>query len=116
MAFENQPRRSAFEFVSGSFRVTFLNGKHTGDAGVIEMPGPSAERVRVTSLERTFIDCVVCPQYAGTEAVSKCAGAVHRPIFLGNCKGRCNADRHVLRGQWDSGTTCSDQHLRISRR
>jgi hypothetical protein len=45
MAFENQPRRSAFEFVSGSFRVTFLNGKHTGYAGVIEMPGPSAERV-----------------------------------------------------------------------
>jgi hypothetical protein len=65
MAFENQPRRSAFEFVSGSFRVTFLNGKHTGDAGVIEMPSPSAERVRVTSLERTFIDCVVRPQYAG---------------------------------------------------
>ena len=65
MAFENQPRRSAFEFASGTFRVTFLNGKHTGNAGVVEMPGPSAERVRVTSLERTFIDCVVRPQYAG---------------------------------------------------
>jgi hypothetical protein len=65
MAFENQPRRSAFEFASGTFRVAFLNGKHTGNAGVIEMPGPSAERVRVTSLERTFVDCVVRPQYAG---------------------------------------------------
>jgi hypothetical protein len=62
MAFENQP-----------FRVTFLNGKHTGDAGVIEMPGPSAERVRVTLLERTFIDCVVRPQYAG--GIAKVAAA-----------------------------------------
>lgn len=73
MAFESQPRRSSFEFVSGSFKVTFLNGKHTGDAGVIEMLGPSAERVRVTSLERTFIDCVVRPQYAG--GIAKVAAA-----------------------------------------
>ena len=65
MAFENQPRRSAFEFANGAFRVTFLNGKHTGNAGVIEMRGPSAEPVRVTSLERTLIDSVVRPQYAG---------------------------------------------------
>jgi hypothetical protein len=73
MAFENQPLRSSFEFVNGTCRVTFLNGKHTGDAGVIEMPGPSAEFVRVTSLERTFIDCVVRPQYAG--GIEKVAAA-----------------------------------------
>ena len=65
MAFQNQPRRSAFEFANGSLKLTFLNGKHTGDAGVIEIPGPSDEPVRVTSLERTLIDCVVRPQYAG---------------------------------------------------
>ncbi len=65
MAFQNQPRRSAFEFTNGSFKITFLNGKNTGNAGVIEIPGPSGEQVRVTSLERTLIDCVVRPQYAG---------------------------------------------------
>jgi len=65
MAFKNRPRRAAFEFTSGTFRVTFLNGKHTGNAGVIEMPGLSAEQLRVTSLERTLIDSVVRPQYAG---------------------------------------------------
>lgn len=80
MAFKNQPRRSAFEFVGGSFKVTFLNGKHTGSVGVIEMPGPSAEQIRVTSLERTFIDCVVRPQYAGGIANVAAAyrDAVHR--------------------------------------
>jgi hypothetical protein len=65
MAFQNQPRRSAFEFANGNVQLTFLNGKHTGNAGVMEMPGPSGEQVQVTSLERTLIDCVVRPQYAG---------------------------------------------------
>jgi hypothetical protein len=65
MAFQNEPRRSAFEFVNGSFKVTFLNGKNTGNAGVIEMHGPLGEQVQVTSLERTLSDCVVRPQYAG---------------------------------------------------
>jgi hypothetical protein len=65
LAFKNEPRRSAFEFNNGSFKVTFLNGKNTGNAGVIGILGPSGEAIQVTSLERTLIDCVVRPQYAG---------------------------------------------------
>jgi predicted transcriptional regulator of viral defense system len=42
-----------------------LNGKNTGDAGVIDTTGPSGEPLRSTSLERTLIDCIVRPQYAG---------------------------------------------------
>jgi predicted transcriptional regulator of viral defense system len=45
--------------------ITFLNGKNTGDAGVIDIVGPSGEPLRTTSLARTLIDCVVRPQYAG---------------------------------------------------
>ncbi len=41
----------------------FLNGKNTGDAGVVEITGPSGQPLRCTSLERTLIDCVVRPQY-----------------------------------------------------
>jgi predicted transcriptional regulator of viral defense system len=64
-AFRNQPRRSTFEFQVGTHTITFLNGKNTGDAGVIDITGPSGEPLRSTSLERTLIDCVVRPQYAG---------------------------------------------------
>jgi hypothetical protein len=60
MAFENQPRRSAFEFVSGSFRVTFLSDKRTGDAGVIETPGlPKSEfESRRWSARSSTVSCV----------------------------------------------------------
>jgi predicted transcriptional regulator of viral defense system len=64
-AFRNQPRRSSFVFQTGATAITFLNGKNTGDAGVVEVTGPSGEPLRSTSLERTLIDCVVRPQYAG---------------------------------------------------
>jgi hypothetical protein len=64
-AFRNQPRRSSFEFQFEGQTITFLNGKNTGNAGVIDVTGPSGEPLRSTSLERTLIDCVVRPQYAG---------------------------------------------------
>ena len=64
-AFQNQPRRSAFEFRTERHTVIFLNGKNTRDAGVIETTGPSGELLRCSSLERTLIDCVVRPQYVG---------------------------------------------------
>jgi hypothetical protein len=64
-AFRNQPRRSTYEFQTGSTTITFLNGKNTGDAGVIGITGPAGEPLRTTSLERALIDCVVRPQYAG---------------------------------------------------
>ncbi len=70
-AFQNQPRRSSFEFQMEQYSILFLNGKHTGNAGVTTVEHPSAGTVRVTSLERTLIDCAVRPQYAGgIEAVA----------------------------------------------
>lgn len=70
-AFRNWPRRSSFEFQTERHTITFLNGKNTGEAGVIDINGPSGEPLRCTSLERTLIDCVVRPQYAdGIQAVA----------------------------------------------
>jgi predicted transcriptional regulator of viral defense system len=64
-AFKNQPRRSSYEFRTETHTFIFLNGKNTGDAGVVEITGPSGQPLRCTSLERTLIDCVVRPQYVG---------------------------------------------------
>ena len=46
-------------------RIYLLNGKHTGNLGVIEMDGPEGETIRVTDVERTLIDAAVRPVYAG---------------------------------------------------
>ncbi len=46
-------------------QVRLLNGLHTGNTGVIDMPGPEGEVLRVTDLERTLIDATVRPEYAG---------------------------------------------------
>ena len=35
-AFKNQPRRSSYEFRTETHTFIFLNGKNTGDAGVVE--------------------------------------------------------------------------------
>lgn len=64
-AFQNQPRRSSFEFKTEHHTIIFLNGKNTRDAGVIETTGSAGELLRCASLERTLIDCAVRPQYAG---------------------------------------------------
>jgi predicted transcriptional regulator of viral defense system len=42
-----------------------LNGLHTGNIGVTEMPGPEGETLRITDVERTLIDIAVRPEYAG---------------------------------------------------
>src|SRR5208337_3764543 len=64
-AFENPQRQSTYVFRYGTSTITFLNGKNTGGAGIVEMQSPAGERLRTTSLERTLIDVVVRPQYAG---------------------------------------------------
>ena len=64
-AFRSQQRQSSYVFRYGSRTITFLNGKNTERAGVIEMRGPNNEPLMVTSLERTLIDVIVRPQYAG---------------------------------------------------
>jgi hypothetical protein len=64
-AFAAPQRRSTNVFRSAGTRITALNGKFTGQAGVIAGTGPAGEPIALTSLERTLIDIVVRPTYAG---------------------------------------------------
>lgn len=64
-AFKNSQRQSTYVFRYGTSTITFLNGKNTGGAGLMQMQAPGGERLSTTSLERTLIDIVVRPQYAG---------------------------------------------------
>lgn len=55
---------------TSDFRVVFLNGKNTGNHGVVEEEfiGSGAGRIgriRVTNIERTLIDITVRPVYSG---------------------------------------------------
>ena len=65
-AFRNKQRRSKYIFGHVATKYVLLTGKHTGRAGVKKMKAPSGEMVDVTDIERTLIDIVVRPAYAGT--------------------------------------------------
>lgn len=66
LAFARRQRASSYEFAIGDFRVLLLNGKHTGRLEVVQIPEPfDGGMLPVTSLERTLIDIVVRPAYAG---------------------------------------------------
>jgi len=77
-AFKNRPRRSSYEFRTETHIFVFLNGKNTGDAGVVEIVDPSGQSIRCTSLERTLIDCVVRPQYV--EGIATLASVLPKAI------------------------------------
>ncbi|MBV8055771.1 MAG: hypothetical protein JO071_11080 [Deltaproteobacteria bacterium] len=64
-AFSRKQRQSNMTYDHDGWSVTIINGKNTGALGVEELVGPSEERLRVTNLERTLIDIVVRPTYAG---------------------------------------------------
>jgi predicted transcriptional regulator of viral defense system len=64
-AFKRPPRMSRNIAQYGDQRVCILNGKHTGNLGVVHASGPQGEEIRVTDLERTLIDIVVRPAYSG---------------------------------------------------
>jgi len=49
----------------GGFRICILNGKHTGGMGVAAIRDEQGSPIRLTGLERTLIDIVVRPFYAG---------------------------------------------------
>ena len=59
-AFRSSPRVSKNEADYGDYKIILLNGKNTEETGVVVKNG-----VRITSLERTLIDGVVRPFYAG---------------------------------------------------
>ena len=65
LAFSREQRLSrAIYSVDGS-TITILNGKATGRLEVGRIRGPNGELLEATKLERTLIDIVVRPAYAG---------------------------------------------------
>lgn len=62
-AFSRKMRQSQNFALYKNLKVTILNGKQTGDLEVCE-----ENKIRVTSIERTLIDIVVRPDYAGGPA------------------------------------------------
>ncbi|MDA2912496.1 hypothetical protein MYX77_00800 [Acidobacteriia bacterium AH_259_A11_L15] len=64
-AFSRKQRRSRYAFKYGEWRIVLLSGKFTGRLEVGTSVGPSGESLEVTNLERTVIDIVVRPAYAG---------------------------------------------------
>ncbi len=64
-AFSHKQRRSKYIFSYADWQIVILSGKHTGRLGVEPMTSAQGEPVTVTGLERTLIDIVVRPDYAG---------------------------------------------------
>ena len=67
MAFSRPQRSSAYVLPVGDYRIVMLSGKNTGRLEVGEIPDPAegVHMLPVTRLERTLIDIVVRPAYAG---------------------------------------------------
>jgi hypothetical protein len=63
-AFASKQRRSNYIFRNDSLQFVIVNGKNTGNLGVISQPTGNGA-LRVTGLERTLIDITVRPDYAG---------------------------------------------------
>lgn len=64
-AFNRPQRQSQNSFRYQEWRIILLNGKHTGRLEVGNLAGPAGELLNITKLERTLIDIVVRPAYAG---------------------------------------------------
>jgi predicted transcriptional regulator of viral defense system len=64
-AFARTPRVSKNSCLYEGRRIYLLNGKHTGNLGVIDSIGPDGETIVVTDIERTLIDITVRPAYSG---------------------------------------------------
>ena len=83
-AFARPQRTSNYELRYSSWRFVLLSGKCTNRLGVIRFPTPGGESLEITGLERTLIDMVVRPVYAG--GVTKVLMAFRR------AKGRIRLD------------------------
>jgi hypothetical protein len=64
-AFLRPQRSSNYRFSHDGHEFVLLSGKRTDRRDIIVKRGPQRLSVRVTSLERTLIDCAVRPAYAG---------------------------------------------------
>jgi len=65
LAFSRKQRQSNLIYAYGGISVITIAGKNTNRLGVEEIAGPASERLQITNLERTLIDIVVRPVYAG---------------------------------------------------
>jgi hypothetical protein len=72
LAFRNKQRQSQYVFSRLTMKYMLLSGKHTGRAGVRRVK-ISGEQLDATDIERTLIDVVVRPAYAG--GIENVAGA-----------------------------------------
>ena len=64
-AFSSKQRHSKFIVSYDQTNIMLLSGKHTNRLGVRQIVGAANEAIEVTNLERTLIDIVVRPGYAG---------------------------------------------------
>lgn len=64
-AFKNDQRQSNYILRYEHSQFVLISGKNTGKAGVTSMRVPNGAAVNATDLERTLIDIVVRPAYAG---------------------------------------------------
>lgn len=64
-AFSRKQRQSNLVYKYNGVAVVMISGKNTNRLGVKEFAGPASEAIRVTNLERTLIDIIVRPAYAG---------------------------------------------------
>jgi hypothetical protein len=64
-AFKSPQRQSNYVFRYKGKKILLVNGKHTGNLGVIRLVGAAGEILELTNVERTLIDCAVRPAYAG---------------------------------------------------
>lgn len=64
-AFSNKPRVSNNYTVYNKNRICLLNGKQSGNLGVVDIHDSNNSILKVTNLERTLIDIVVRPVYSG---------------------------------------------------
>jgi predicted transcriptional regulator of viral defense system len=66
LAFRRKQRYSQYVLGHRGWTYVLISGKNTGRSGIIRRPsGPNDEAVEVTDFERTLIDIVVRPAYAG---------------------------------------------------
>jgi len=67
-AFSAQQRQSNLVYKYRNTSIVITSGKNSNCLGVEKIIGPTSETIRVTDLERTLIDIVVRPTYAGGSA------------------------------------------------
>jgi predicted transcriptional regulator of viral defense system len=86
-AFSGRQRQSNLIYTYNASSIVMIAGKNTSRLGVEEIAGPASETIPVTNLERTLIDIVVRPAYAG--------GTSQLLKAYRTAKGRISVDRLV---------------------